>query len=776
MNDVCPPCVKTRSIGTTGLASSIAMILLCCATCVQAAALANRRVSDVLNELRTAGYVFIYSTSTVPSDLLVRFEPHASSGLELAREILAPHGLMLIEAAPKVYSIVRGPLTERNANQAESVVPSPLEQVVVQTSRYVLNNEHGAASMYLSQEQMKDLPKLADETLRAVQRLPGSATNGLSSLGPVRGGDPGETAIILDGLRLYEPFHLKNFLSPVSLLDSRVIREMEFYSGGFPAVYGDRMSAIIDARSVRPGQPRYLEAGLNLFHFSTLGSVAFQEGAGHALLSYRRGNLGDLAQFSEQDFGEPNYQDAFGRVDYAVGEATQASFQFLASSDAITAKRARETQAVRAQYQNVYAWGTLDHSWSEKVSSRVIISYTNLDNERRGRVDEPARIATVSDDRVFHVAGLRWENSLDTDVVQHRFGIEGRRLWGVYDYASDVSWSEGAPFSGSPAVHLQRRLTPEPEGYETLAYWDMRADFGNQWTIQGGARVDTQTYDGSNDGAQWSPRLSVLYSVSAATRLRASWGRFFQAQGINELQVEDGIDRFHPAQFADQFIVGFDHAFDRGLDLRIEAYRKRYRRLSPRFENMFDPLALLPEAEYDRVLIDPSSARAIGLETLFRWRPHGSWSGWLSYTWSRVEDRIDGHDVPRSWDQRDAINLGVVWSKGPWAVSLSNSYHTGWPTTQLSIESSPTTRVGTKVRNQARLDSFNSLDLRITRVYALTRGALDVFAEVTNATSRENPCCVQYEMMTSSTGSVSYRPDINAWLPLVPNVGFLWRY
>ena len=47
----------------------------------------------------------------------------------------------------------------------------------------------------------------------------------------VRGGLPNETAIVLDGLRLYEPFHLKNFLSPVSLLDSRLIQSMEIYSG-----------------------------------------------------------------------------------------------------------------------------------------------------------------------------------------------------------------------------------------------------------------------------------------------------------------------------------------------------------------------------------------------------------------------------------------------------------------------------------------------------------------------------------------------------------------
>ena len=162
------------------------------------------------------------------------------------------------------------------------------------------------------------MPRLADETLRAVQRLPGTTTNGFSSIGSVRGGEPNETAIVLDGLRLYEPFHLKNFLSPVSLLDSRLIDGIEFYSGGFPVVYGDRMSAIIDATTVRPADPRYFELGLNLFHASALAATQFADGRGHALVSARRSNLGDLAHLSENDFGEPQYSDGFARVDYTL--------------------------------------------------------------------------------------------------------------------------------------------------------------------------------------------------------------------------------------------------------------------------------------------------------------------------------------------------------------------------------------------------------------------------------------------------------------------------
>ena len=756
--------------------ASAAAVALIYTPSANAAEVANRRVTEVLGELRQEGYVFIYSTHVLPSHVRVLGEPAATGGIERAEEILAPHGLILIQAAPKVYSIVRRPARTQIATE-QTTPRAEVEEVVVQTSRYMLDTSYLANASFLTQDQLKNLPQLADEPLRAVQRLPGSATNGFSSIGPVRGGEPNETAIVLDGLRLYEPFHLKNFQNPVSLLDARLIEGIEFYSGGFPALYGDRMSAIVDARSVRPGAPRYYELGLNFFHASALASTAFADGDGHLLLSARRSNVGNLVQFSEKDFGEPNYQDGFARIDYDFNERTNGSFELLVSSDSIDALRARETQQAHAEYRNVYAWATLEHGWTDTEDSRLILSYTDLANSRRGRIDEPLRTASVNDERHFHVIGLRAENALEGWGLKHRFGVEVRRLWGEYAYESDVSWAADAPFPGSPAVRIQRSSTPEPQGYEALGFWDVRADLTERFSLQSGLRIDTQTYDGSGDGEQWSPRLSALYAFGEQTHLRASWGRFHQAHGINELQVEDGADRFHPAQRADHFILSFDHAFELPFDIRVEAYRKHYRRLNPRFENLFDPLALFPESEFDRVMIDPQSARAVGIETLVRLRPVGAWSGWLGYTWSRVEDRIHGQDVPRSWDQRHAINFGLVWSNGAWTVSIANSYHSGWPTTALALDpTSSDPRLTTNARNRTRLDAFNSLDFRMTRSFALSRGVLEGFVEVTNATSRQNPCCVDYNAIAIEDGVLDYSRDVDTWLPLVPSVGVLWRY
>lgn len=744
---------------------------------------AGRGVGDVLDELRSVGLTFIYNTQLLPANLRIEGEPRASGGLELAREILAMHGLGVSQAAPGIYAVIVQPRSsQRSASQdlpsAPALASRELEEVVVQTSRYALAATNVGSQTFITQEQVKNMPLLADETLRAVQRLPGTATNGFSSLGSVRGGELNETAIVLDGLRLYEPFHLKNFLSPVSLLDSRIIEGIEFYSGGFPALYGDRMSGVIDASTVHPAQPRYYELGLSLFHASALGATQFGDGRGQALVSVRRSNIGELAQYAENDFGEPHYSDGFLRVDYRLSDATQVVLDMLASKDTIQARQSSGTQQANAEYRNMYIWGTLAHRWSERAASRVIASYTDLSNERRGEVDDPgARVGSVRDERAFDIIGLRLENAITTSAVEYRFGLEVRRLWGRYDYMSSLRTEADFPFPGSPAAERVRAIAPRPDGFESSAYWDARVKLGDHWSLYGGLRVDTQTYDGSDDGEQWSPRLGVLHDLTARTRLRASWGRFFQSQGINELQVEDGVDRFHPAQYADHAIVSVDHDFAGGFDLRAEAYRKDYRRVSPRFENLFDPLTLFPEAEFDRVMIDADRSRAQGVELTLRMRPRGSWSGWLGYSGSRVEDRVGVSWVARSSDQRYALNFGVVWASGPWMATLTNSYHSGWPTTPPQVVyDGNTPRLVVEQRNRDRFDSYNSLDFRVVRTFLLSRGALEVFIEVSNALDRSNPCCVEYKFGQGDNGTLTYARDSKSWLPRVPSVGVLWKY
>jgi len=79
-------------------------------------------------------------------------------------------------------------------------------------------------------------------------------------------------------------------------------------------------------------------------------------------------------------------------------------------------------------------------------------------------------------------------------------------------------------------------------------------------------------------------------------------------------------------------------------------------------------------------------------------------------------------------------------------------------------------------RNSARLTDYASVDLRISRDFALSRGDLTVFAEVTNAADRRNPCCTEFSLEPGSNSNLVLEKDYRHWLPLVPSIGVLWRY
>ena len=114
-----------------------------------------------------------------------------------------------------------------------------------------------------------------------------------------------------------------------------------------------------------------------------------------------------------------------------------------------------------------------------------------------------------------------------------------------------------------------------------------------------------------------------------------------------ELQVEDGINNYWPAQCADHLILGLRHLFKGQYSLRFEVFQKDINEVRPRFENLFDPLGVIPEVQPDRIRLDPTSARSRGLEVSID-RSDGPLTWWANYVLPKAADRINGRDELRS--------------------------------------------------------------------------------------------------------------------------------
>ena len=738
----------------------------------------GRSVAEVIDEFRDSGLPFAYSTILVTPNLVVQSEPSAAGALEIVKEILDPHGLTIREDSG-VYLVVRGSEDVQGAgadaasHRETAVDTSPMESVIVSASRYAISRDIAASKSSFDQRTIQNLPDIGEDPIRAAQRLPGAAASGASAVAHFRGGEAGDIGIMLNGQWLFDPYHIRDYQNIFSAIDARAIDGIEVYTGGFPVRYGDRMSGLVLMDSIASEDSRHSEIGLSVFNTSLLTSGT--SGNKSWLMSARRGNL-DLV--IKPTLGKPSYFDVFAEFAYEITPRTRVSFNALYADDAIELVlevEPSERDQVVSDTNNAQFWLRLDSSWSESLSSTMVLSSVDYSNRRSGFANDMEKmVATVEDHREIKQVGFRQDwlwNPSDKHWTQ--WGISATVSDAKYVYDGNAQYfGIQASFENQPQS-VARSVTASPEGGSYAVYFSDRWRLTEKSTVEWGLRWDDQTYTGLSSDSQLSPRLSYLYRLREKTDLRVSIGRYYQSQPIQSLQVEDGVTNFWPAQRADHVVLGAQHLFKNDMSMRLELFYKDIGLVRPRFENLFDPLGLMPELQQDRVRLEPSSARSRGVELSVDQRV-GQFGWWASYTWSNVTDQIDGIDVRRSWDQTHALQAGLDWKNERWNFSTAVNVHTGWPTTNLTFNDDGT--VSPEARNAIRHKMFASLDMRLSRSFDLRRGSLLAFVEVSNILNRRNQCCIDWDFAEGPNGEDVLERGQDYWMPLIPAIGVLWEF
>jgi hypothetical protein len=106
-------------------------------------------------------------------------------------------------------TLMASPTAEKEEPQEEAL-PAALDEIVV-SARYSLLRDEPVAIVDLDREQIMELPHFGDDLFRAVSILPGISSKDFSARFNIRGGPHDELLVRLDGLELFEPFHLEDF-------------------------------------------------------------------------------------------------------------------------------------------------------------------------------------------------------------------------------------------------------------------------------------------------------------------------------------------------------------------------------------------------------------------------------------------------------------------------------------------------------------------------------------------------------------------------------------
>jgi hypothetical protein len=205
--------------------------------------------------------------------------------------------------------------------------------------------------------------------------------------------------------------------------------------------------------------------------------------------------------------------------------------------------------------------------------------------------------------------------------------------------------------------------------------------------------------------------------------------------------------------------------------------------------NLWREILPFPELDGDRIRVDPTESRAMGMELLLR-REGETWDWSASYALSSTEALIDAEWAPQYWDQIHALSLTLGWRPTPrWTLTGAWQFHSGWPFTPQIIEFDTLTvfqgpgrdstlrwREEFGALNSDRLPAYHRLDLRVTRSFAVRRGTLDVYLDLFNAYNQENLRSYDYAARTIGNEVKWVRYPDEGLLPLLPSIGFRWEF
>ena len=758
----------------------------------------DRTAADVLHDYEKLGLAFIYSSDVFDTGRRFTKEPGAGTEITRLRQALAQLDVALrIADHSRRWLIVPAPRSTPPPAAAAATTPpahsaaSPrlLETVVVVASRYALQNEFTSSNQF-DALQLAALPELGDDALRRVNHIPGVASLGLSAQTHVRGGDVDETLILLDGIELLSPYHLRTFNSVFSGVNPGAVDHIDVYTGGFPARYGGRFGAVLDIGTRR--DPPGLGGELHLSPFATTlvahGDSAPDEseddtpGKRQWLFAARRGNLSTVARRLNASIGSPDYHDALVQGSWQIDSRVLGAGALLYDDDV----KLRETNSDgigakdSANDQSRYAWlraGDAGDRWK----TQTLLHFADLGRTRRGSVNDPdvdESIGRIEDSshfqRLSFEQSLQWQRgeNWDFDV-----GLSLRLDKAHYRYRGDAERGDLAIVLGVP-TDFRRDVRLNLRRKSAALYGSLQWQLSDPLRAEMGARFESE--DDAGDGADavaFTPRLSLRYQLSPDTDVRFSFGRFRQTHGLYELQVADNETRPQQAQVADHLIVGIDHRFANGnFRVHAEAFGKWIAHPKRHYENLFDAPLLVPELSPDRVLVAATHGRARGFEVQLNYQPTAEFGASLNVTTATAEERVNGAWAARTWDQKHTVQGSVLWTPAQWTVSGGLTWHSGWRTTRLPHEVAAVEPLNYQ-RNSDNLSDFLSLDMRVSRLWAGTRQSFLLFGEVTNFTNHHNVGAVTYQFnQPDDVESVRIDREHERLLPIVPSIGFVWKF
>ncbi|WP_340111916.1 TonB-dependent receptor [Maribellus mangrovi] len=674
-------------------------------------------------------------------------------------------GFIRVEASFVGYKTAISSEIEVNRSGAASLEikleksTSEIEEVTVTASPFRKTPESPVSLRTIGIGEIEKSPGANRDISKIIQSFPGvQSTPAFRNDVIIRGGGPSESTFYLDDVEV--PF-INHFATqgasggPVGILNADFIREVNYFSGAFPANRSEALSGVLEFKQI-DGNDEKLK-----FH-GTLGAseiAATLDGPigekTNYVFSVRRSYLQFLFSVLELPF-LPNFTDTQFKVRTRFNRKNELTVIGLGAYDINRLNLDIEDPDEQQEYilsqlpenrQWSYTLGAVYKHYRDNSYQTFVVSRSHLNNQADKYLenDDSSEANKIIDYESQEVENkFRFENTSRIDGYKLNFGAN-------LDLVNYQNTTFSGRFYNGELIPVNYDTNLDLVKYGLFAQLS-KSVFHERLALSLGVRTDANNYSSSMNNVldQFSPRFSASYSLTPQWSVNFNTGRYYQLPSYTALGFKENdvlVNKENKLKYisVDHLIGGLEFRPKSTVQLSAEAFWKGY---SDYPMSVNDGISLANKgADFgvigDEEVVSTSEGRAYGAEFQARINSTDGFNFNLSYTLVRSEfTDASGSYIPSSWDSKHLLVLTSTKDlKNDWRIGARWRFVGGLPYTPWDLEKSSLVEAWNLTGgpypdysklNTLRFDPFHQLDLRVDKSFYWEKWTAKFYIDIQN--------------------------------------------
>ncbi len=690
-----------------------------------------------------------------------------------------------------------------------------IDEIVIKSTPKKINIAKPEMSTHkISIRSIKDMPVVLGEVdvIKSIQLLPGVTNAGEGASGfNVRGGAEDQNLILLDEATLFSSSHLFGFFS---IFNADAIKDVKLYKGGIPAQYGGRVSSVLDVHQKNGNSKDFhMSGGIGLISSRLMVEGPIQKNKSSFLIAGRGSYAHLFMKLNKKTKDNSLYfYDLNTKLNFELNDNNKLYFSGYFGRDVVN---------IGNLFVNSYGNTTFNLRWnhlfSDKVFSNLSVIYsdysyflnldfigmdwfsgiqnTNIKYDIKHYINDKLKLSYGVNSMLYKFNPGKISPSKSSSIINEEQLQKKQALESALYIQAESNINDNLNISYGLRTSLFNRLGPEEmslyENDSPVIFNEITGTYESAdaiGTVKHGKNESIKTFVGLE------PRLAASYKLNDNNSLKASYNRMYQyLHLISNTTSATPLDVWAPSgeyidpQILDQYAIGYFKNFDNDrYSFEVEAY---YKDVKNRIDYI-DGADLIAQEHIETVIL-PGISRSYGLEFSLK-KNIGDFSGWISYTLSKSEQRVQGRTPEETginngewyntaYDKAHDLSVTTSYKlTKKWKFGANFVYQSGRPTTypngqyQTTISGNyndPTSAISVPVysqRNEFRLPAFHHLDLAATytpKPNSTKRWKGEWVFSIYNVYGRKNAASIAFRQNYDTGANEAYRTSIFGFVP-----------